>query len=641
MPALKPIRFGKYLLLEKIGTGGMAELYRAKIVSVQGFEKLIAIKRILPHLAEEEELVDSFIDEAKLAALLHHQNIVHIYDFGAIDDSYFIAMEYLFGKDLGVIIKKSKKKGQPLTLEHALLIATRICNGLDYAHNLRDFQGKALNIIHRDVSPQNILVTYEGDVKIVDFGIAKAATQSTKTQAGMIKGKVAYMSPEQAAGKIIDHRSDIFSTGIILYELVTGSRMFKGDTLQILSRVREAEFAPPEQVKENLPAKVYEILRLALAKKPEQRYQSAAEMLLDLEECTYQLSMRPSPRELSRYMKLLFKEEKAAAESSFWEGREEDTAREPEVDSRDLQPVETEPKPKKASIMASLLERAGGMTQERWYAVLASAVFVSGLILLLVLKQGGISTADRDISVASKQASLSDSAKKTIATEISQQEPEKAVSSPAPATPKTKEASPSHVLGAAQVEAGMRALQEKRFAEAVIMFKEALALEPYWLDTISKPYALALQGQAQSIVERDPGKAKELLLKAVQYDPGSIEGHFQLGLLYDKLKEWPKAIESYQKVTELNPQFPDAYFNLGYVYASLKDYQRSEEMYDHVVELAPSYLDEAYFNLAVVQVKLGKNEQGMQNLEEAIALNPENDKAKEYLQLLEQKQRAN
>jgi len=632
MPALKPIRFGKYLLLEKIGTGGMAELYRAKIVGVQGFEKLIAIKRILPHLAEEEELVNSFIDEAKLAALLHHQHIVHIYDFGAIDDSYFIAMEYLLGKDLGIIIRKSRDKGQPLNLENALFIVSRICNGLDYAHKLRDFQGKALNIIHRDVSPQNILVTYEGDVKIVDFGIAKAATQSTKTQAGMIKGKVAYMSPEQAAGKTIDHRSDIFSTGTILYELVTGRRMFKGDTLQMLSRVREAEFAPPEQVKEDLPAKVYEILHMALAKEPEQRYQSTAEMLIDLEECTYQLSMRPSARGLSRYMKMLFEEEITAAESSLWEGPAEDDAREPKVDIGDLQPVEK--KPKEATIMASILERAGQITQGRLYAVLASVVLVAGIIFLLLVKQGSFSTAQRDVSVSNSQPSLSEPAKKAIATDISNQESEKAVSFPAPATPETKQISPSHGLGAAQVEAGMRALEEKRFAEAVELFEQALALEPYWLDTVSKSYALALKGQAHSLVERDPGRARELLLKAVRYDPESIEAHFQLGLLYDKLKEWPKAIESYQKVAELDPQFPGAYFNLGYVYARTKDYQRAEEMYGRVVELAPSYLDEAYFNLAVVQEKLGKKEQGMHNLEESIALNPENDQAKEYLQRL-------
>ena len=157
-----PTRFGKYLLLEKLAVGGMAQLYRAKITGIQGFEKLIAIKTILPHLANEKELLSSFIDEAKLAALLHHQNIVQIYDFGTMEDSYFIAMEFLFGKDLRHIFGKSQEKHLPLSNEHALYITNRICSGLDYAHTLKDFQGKPLNIIHRDISPQNIFVTYEG-----------------------------------------------------------------------------------------------------------------------------------------------------------------------------------------------------------------------------------------------------------------------------------------------------------------------------------------------------------------------------------------------------------------------------------------------------------------------------------------------
>jgi serine/threonine protein kinase len=223
-------RLGKYLLLEKIAAGGMAQLYRAKITGVQGFEKLIAIKMILPHLLGEKELISSFIDEAKLAALLSHQNIVQIYDFGRMENSYYIAMEYLRGKDLRYIFQKSKERKLPLNVEQALYVISRICSGLDYAHKLKDFQGKPLNIIHRDISPQNILITYEGEVKILDFGIAKAASQSTITQHGMIKGKVAYMSPEQASGQKIDLRSDIFSIGILLYELLTHTRMFTGDT---------------------------------------------------------------------------------------------------------------------------------------------------------------------------------------------------------------------------------------------------------------------------------------------------------------------------------------------------------------------------------------------------------------------------
>ena len=194
----------------------MAEVYVGKITGDEGFEKLLVIKKILPHLTTEDDSVINFIDEAKIAALLQHENIIHVYDFGNIEDSYFIAMEFLFGKDFHLVIKKSSEIGLPIGLENILYIASKICDGLDYAHRLKNLQGEALNIIHRDISPQNIFVTYDGHVKIIDFGIAKTAAQSTKTQVGLVKGKLAYMSPEQAGSQVIDHRSDIFATGILI-----------------------------------------------------------------------------------------------------------------------------------------------------------------------------------------------------------------------------------------------------------------------------------------------------------------------------------------------------------------------------------------------------------------------------------------
>jgi serine/threonine protein kinase len=182
MSVFRPKKFGKYQLLDKIAVGGMAELYRAKLTGEQGFEKLIAIKKILPNLSEQENLVTSFIDEAKLAALLNHENIVQIYDFGSMDDEYFIAMEFLFGKDLRTIRRNAEDRKMPLGMEKTIYIVSRICAGLDYSHNLKDLQGQPLHIIHRDINPQNILVTYDGQVKIIDFGIAKAASHNNKTK---------------------------------------------------------------------------------------------------------------------------------------------------------------------------------------------------------------------------------------------------------------------------------------------------------------------------------------------------------------------------------------------------------------------------------------------------------------------------
>ena len=306
MNATAPLKFGKYWLTDRIAVGGMAELYRGKISGEEGFEKAVAVKKILPHLSDEKEAVSYFIDEARLAALLQHPNIVQIYDFGRLDESYFIAMEYLFGKDLKTVLQIAEKRGMPLSLENALHIAVSVCSGLDYAHNMKDLQGHLLNIIHRDVSPQNVFLTYDGQIKIIDFGIAKAASRISNTRSGVIKGKVAYMSPEQADGLEVDHRSDIFSVGILIYEMVTGRYMYEGDAMDILSQAREARFTRAERIVRDLPECLVAVLDMALSKHPDDRYDSCGEMLSDLEDCIYHLNFRPSGQKLSQFMKGLF-----------------------------------------------------------------------------------------------------------------------------------------------------------------------------------------------------------------------------------------------------------------------------------------------------------------------------------------------
>src|SRR5579872_1444115 len=194
-------RFGQYVLLEKIATGGMAEVWKARMRGVEGFQKIVAIKKILPHLSDNREFIDMFIDEAKLAAQLNHNNIIHIYDLGKIQSSYYIAMEYVDGHDLKTILKRAQDCGLPLTAELALFMASKVAAALDYAHRKRDFENKDLGLVHRDVSPQNVLISTEGDIKLCDFGIAKATSKVSQTQAGALKGKLQYMSPEQAWGK--------------------------------------------------------------------------------------------------------------------------------------------------------------------------------------------------------------------------------------------------------------------------------------------------------------------------------------------------------------------------------------------------------------------------------------------------------
>ena len=314
MSVNKPEKFGKYFLLDPIATGGMAELHRAKITGEEGFEKVIAVKKILPHLVKEEKLVKAFIDEARLAAFLQHENIVRIFDFGKMENDYFIAMEYLNGKNLQLLIKNSQKKGLPLGKENILHIISCICNGLHYAHTQKNFKGEPLNIIHRDISPPNIFISYEGEVKIIDFGVAKAASQNTSTRMGVIKGKVGYMSPEQAEGKKLDSRSDIFAIGSIFYELLVGIPLYQGDTMQVLAKARDAYFQPPEKIIPDLEPDLLKILLRSLAKNPDQRYQSCGQMLADIEKFVSEAFLRPTIWSLARYMKNLFDKEMANEE---------------------------------------------------------------------------------------------------------------------------------------------------------------------------------------------------------------------------------------------------------------------------------------------------------------------------------------
>ena len=222
--------FSRYYLIDKLAVGGMAEVYKAKLFSNHGFEMLLVLKKILPHLSANEEFVQMFVDEAKITVELRHQNIVQVFDFGCYDENYFIAMECVDGKDLKTLLKELAKRGEFIPVELVVYIVHEICKGLDYAHKKTDASGKALGLVHRDVTPANILISYTGEVKIADFGIAKARTSVYNTKDGVLKGKYEYMSPEQAAGETVDFRSDIFEVGILLHEMLTGRRLFHTDS---------------------------------------------------------------------------------------------------------------------------------------------------------------------------------------------------------------------------------------------------------------------------------------------------------------------------------------------------------------------------------------------------------------------------
>jgi serine/threonine protein kinase len=321
----KPIPFGKYYLLERINVGGMAEVFKAKTVGVEGFERVVALKRILPSIAEDEEFITMFIDEAKIAVQLQHANIAQIFDLGKVDDSYFIALEYVNGRDLRGIFDDLKKQGQVMPMPQVCHVIMQLCEGLDYAHNKRDTQGRDLNLVHRDVSPQNVLIGYEGEVKLIDFGIAKAAGKASKTQAGILKGKFGYMSPEQVRGLPIDRRSDIFALGIVLYEMLTGERLFIGESdFSTLEKVRNVEIIPPSSFNSDIPDKLERIVLKALEKNVEDRYQNAIDLHDDLQMFMHSVGQFASRKDLSAWMKRTFSDEMPqAGESAEFEEVEE------------------------------------------------------------------------------------------------------------------------------------------------------------------------------------------------------------------------------------------------------------------------------------------------------------------------------
>ena len=295
-------RFGKYTLLEKVATGGMAEVWRARVQGMAGFEKILVVKRILTHLGADEEFVKLFIDEARIAVSLLHANIVQVFELGEVDGAYYIAMEYVHGLDLSRLASRGKRVG-PFPIPLACLMIGEVLKALDFAHNRLSEGGEPLNIVHCDISPQNILVSFAGEVKLTDFGISRAGFQA-KGQHAVVRGKYAYMSPEQVGAKPLDGRSDLFSLAIVLYELVTGRRLFKARTRdETLARVRRAEVPSPRGYRAEVSEALERFLLKALARRPEERFQSAADMLDTLNGIMVREGFRVSNSDISAYLK--------------------------------------------------------------------------------------------------------------------------------------------------------------------------------------------------------------------------------------------------------------------------------------------------------------------------------------------------
>ncbi len=304
-------RLGNYVLLEKLNSGGMAEVFLSKSVGANGVNKFFAIKRILPQYADAKEFIDMFKEEAKIAVNLDHSNVVSIIDFKVSHSQLYLVMDYVQGQNLRQLLQQKKKKNLELNLPFIVYIIREVAAGLDHAHKCNDkTSGRPLNIIHRDMSPQNIMISYEGEIKVVDFGIAKAETAGDSTRVGTLKGKFSYMSPEQAEGLVIDQTTDIFSLGIILWELIADDRLFVANNeFNILKRIKECDIPDIKRVSSNIPPELEKIVKKSLMKDKTQRYQTASELLRDLTRFLNKEYPDFTRNDFATFMKFLFEDE--------------------------------------------------------------------------------------------------------------------------------------------------------------------------------------------------------------------------------------------------------------------------------------------------------------------------------------------
>jgi serine/threonine protein kinase len=319
-------RFGRYRLRGILGQGGMGRLYVAEQVGIEGFSKVVALKRILPHLADSQHFRAMFLNEARVAARLEHPNIVATFELGEVDGNYFISMEYLSGEDLAAVLTRCQNAG-PVPIDIAVALAQQSANGLHYAHDMRDTSGKALELVHRDVSPLNIFVTYYGMVKLLDFGIVKGVTDPSRTVPGVFKGKYAYCSPEQLDGGVVTRQTDIFCLGIVLWECLTGRRLFLRDTdAATIDAVRDNEIEPPSALRKDVPRELDNIVMQALSRQRVARFGTAHAFSEALDRFLAGRSDRPTSKSIGLWLESIFGSDRATLKKAIAQGSEVEAA---------------------------------------------------------------------------------------------------------------------------------------------------------------------------------------------------------------------------------------------------------------------------------------------------------------------------
>jgi serine/threonine protein kinase len=606
-PAGEAERFGDYVLVQKIALGGMAELFLAKRHGVEGFEKTVAIKRILPELSWNRDFVSMFINEAKIAARLSHPNIVQIFDFGKIDTYYFIAMEYVHGENLRALLQRAAERQLPLSADVAAFIVARACAGLEHAHRKTDESGKPLRIVHRDVSPQNVLVSYDGDVKVVDFGIAKAVAENPEATRGVLKGKLAYLSPEQVAGRSIDARSDIFAMGLVFYELLCGKKLFEQpDPAEVLDAIVHVDAGKVADSIPRLDRRLRDVLRRSLALDPEQRFRSAGEMQMALEEYL-RTSDRGGTMQLTNLMRVLFDEK--IGEQTMERLRAQLLGRSGRATTRRM----------RSGSSLRLAAAAGG-----------AALGVVALIVAAPSLRASTGRGGRAEPEAARSRQPAGQSEQTVQTSRASKS-STSESSPPTLAPVMATAAPS---GLDDAERASAALVANKPAAAVAGFEKAFAASPELRKTYAPGYAKALTEEGKSLFESDSEAAAQRFKAAIGADPDNFDAHFFLAKVYTRKSDPDAALREYQEAIRINPKSADAQFNLGFVYFSQKRYDDARRQYEKVAQLAPPYLADVFYNLSACYEQMKRKHEAVATLRRGLEAVPTSDLLRSRLKQL-------
>jgi serine/threonine protein kinase len=395
---IKPERFGRYILLDRIGAGGMAEVFRAVMPGVEGFQRTFVVKRILAERAQSPYFVEMFVQEARINALLHHPNIVQVFDFGNVGGTYFLAMEYVRGRDVSEILKRLRSRERTCPVGVAAFTAREVAGALAYAHTLAAADGTAFKIVHRDISPSNIICLRAGGVKLLDFGIAKALgdAEVEKTGHGLFKGKLSYLAPERIKDLPVDGRGDLFALGAVLWELLAGRKLFRGKSdFQTLKNVAEMEVPPPSSIRPDVPPELDRIVARALAREPAERYATAQAMADELDSVLEEL--RHQARALPDLLHELFGAELASRQiptttltpEMLAACRADSSSASGSAGAPDPTPLAVLPAPERDEYSISIGAGAPVRPPSRWLSWVAGSVGTATLLLLLVARGGG------------------------------------------------------------------------------------------------------------------------------------------------------------------------------------------------------------------------------------------------------------